>query len=150
MKEASECTASAAPDEAQVVELGDALADDARGVLELGAEVLIVAGHQRDARAVRHRVQHEHAERHRQRLVRAPVRRQRRAEDARRPGAHQTHGRRAAHRRHAAELLAHVGRQQAFGAQVLERHHRRRVLRAAASVRRHRERTRGHRQWAWR
>lgn len=82
-------TSSAAPDEPQVVELGDLVLDQGGTVAQLGRTVLVVAGFERDGRAVRHLGQYDHLERTGQRLVGPPVRGQCAAQHVRTAGADQ-------------------------------------------------------------
>lgn len=85
-------TPSAASDEPQVVELGDLVFDQGGTVAQLGRTVLVVAGFERDGRAVRHLGQYDHLERAGQRLVGPPVRGQGAAQHVRTPGADQLAG----------------------------------------------------------
>ncbi len=86
-------TSPGTSDEAQVVEFGDVVLDGGGGVAQLGAAVLVVAGADGDERAVVDAVQDDDPEGRRQRLVGAPMRRQRRAHDARTGRADQLAGR---------------------------------------------------------
>ena len=79
-------TSSGSADESEVVELGHLVLHDGRAVPQLGAVVLVVAGAERDDGAVVDVAQRDHLERHRKRLVRAPVGRQLRAQERRRTG----------------------------------------------------------------
>lgn len=81
-------TSSRASHEAQIIKLGHLILHDRRRVAQLAAPVLVVARPHGDQRAVGHLAQGDHLERDGQRLVRAPMRRQRRAYDQRTSGAH--------------------------------------------------------------
>lgn len=84
-----ELTPSAATDEPQIVELGYLVLDQSGRVAQLGRAVLVIAGFERDGRAVRHLGQYDHLERAGQRLVGPPVGGQCAAQHVRAPGAHQ-------------------------------------------------------------
>ena len=76
-------TPSAPADEPEVVELGHLILHEGRRVPELGAAVLVVTRAHGHHRAVADLAEGHHLERHRQSLVRAPVRRQLTAEEVR-------------------------------------------------------------------
>ena len=88
----SQLTSSRPSDEPQIVELGHVVLDDGGGVPQLGAPVFIVAGADGDQSAVLDAAEADDAEGRRQRLVGAPVRGQRRANDGRTAGADQLTG----------------------------------------------------------
>ena len=79
-------TSSAAGDKAEVVEARHLVVHDRRRVDELAGDVVVVAGGQRHRRAVLDGAERHDAERHRQRLVDAPVLRQDGADHVRTPG----------------------------------------------------------------
>lgn len=82
--------ASTAPaHKSQVVELRHLVLHDGGTIPELGHHVFVISGLDGYQSAVLHVVQSDHFERQRQRLVGAPVPRQRRAQHRRGPGLHQ-------------------------------------------------------------
>lgn len=82
-------TATAASNEAQIIEFGHLILHDSRAVSQLGAIVLVVAGLHRDHGAVANVAQTDHLEGDRQRFVRSPVRRQHGAHEQRAAGPDQ-------------------------------------------------------------
>lgn len=82
-------TSSTAPDETEIVELGNLVLHNRGAVSELAAAILVVAGPYRDEGTVADVVEGDDLERDRQRLVRSPVRRQRGAQYRRTSGLHE-------------------------------------------------------------